>query len=115
MKTLFLKFINFYQRYLSIFSFGSCRYYPTCSAYAKMQFEHNTFLRGFVASFLRILRCNQLFKGGIDYPIVSKKFKRLSLIYVQKNHMIEVKFWFVPYKKGNFYIIKQINFSQPIK
>ena len=49
-------------------SFGSCRYYPTCSNYAKIQFEHNRFLPALYFSILRILKCNPLFDGGFDYP-----------------------------------------------
>ncbi|ADV45429.1 membrane protein insertion efficiency factor YidD [Nitratifractor salsuginis] len=49
---------------------ASCRYYPTCSEYARWQFEFNRPDRALLASTLRIMRCNQLFPGGIDYPKV---------------------------------------------
>ncbi len=111
MRSIFLKLIEFYRRYLSVLSFGSCRYYPTCSAYAKLHFQHNNILLGIWASILRILRCNQLFRGGIDHPKVVKKFKRFPYVYIYKSSKTKIKFWFVPEKKGNFYVIKQINFK----
>jgi len=49
---------------------ANCRYYPTCSEYAKWQFECNAPHKALLASTLRILRCNQLFEGGIDYPVI---------------------------------------------
>jgi len=62
--------IKGYQ-YISKMLPANCRYYPTCSEYAKWQFEFNAPHRALAASTLRILRCNQLFAGGIDYPVVT--------------------------------------------
>ncbi len=85
---------------------SSCRYYPTCSEYAKWQLYHDNIFNGLLASFLRILRCNQLFKGGIDYPKVRKKFKKLSFVRVCKNKTKKIRFWFIPIKKNQFFIVK---------
>jgi len=68
-KRFFIAPIKGYQ-YLSRMTPASCRYYPTCSEYAKWQFEFNRPDLALAASTLRILRCNQLFPGGIDYPRV---------------------------------------------
>ena len=68
-KRFFIAPIQGYQ-YVSRMLPGSCRYYPTCSEYAKWQFEFNRPDLALAASTLRILRCNQLFPGGIDYPKV---------------------------------------------
>lgn len=102
----FIKIVDFYQRYLSVLSFGSCRYYPTCSEYAKWQLSNNNLWRGLLASFLRILRCNKFFAGGIDYPIVKKSFSKLSNVYTFNLQTMDIKFWFVPSKKGYFFVIK---------
>ena len=72
MKNFFLAPIKGYQ-YISKMLPASCRYYPSCSEYAKWQFEFNAPHKAFTASSLRILRCNQFFKGGIDYPLVHFK------------------------------------------
>ena len=107
MRNLFVKLIKIYQRYITVLSFGSCRYYPSCSEYAKQQFIKNNFLVAIFQSTLRILRCNQLFRGGIDYPVVAcnKLFSVNKLIY----RKIEVEFWFVPKNKKYCYVIKQFN------
>ena len=72
MKNFFLAPIKGYQ-YISKMLPASCRYYPSCSEYAKWQFEFNAPQKAFAATSLRILRCNQFFKGGIDYPLVDFK------------------------------------------
>lgn len=56
------------------FSNGSCRYYPTCSQYTLEAIEIHGVIKGCWLGFLRILRCNLLFKGGYD-PVPPKKNK----------------------------------------
>ncbi|MBD3807539.1 MAG: membrane protein insertion efficiency factor YidD, partial [Epsilonproteobacteria bacterium] len=67
-RKLLLKLLWLYQKFFTLLGYGSCRYYPTCSEYARINFENNSLLSAFYNSFIRILRCNQLFDGGIDYP-----------------------------------------------
>ncbi len=76
-KKILLLILKFYQKFLTILSFGSCRYHPTCSEYAKWQFETNNILFAFYHSFIRILKCNQLFEGGFDYPKVKHNFTNI--------------------------------------
>ncbi len=107
MRNLALWFLSIYQRFFTLLGYGSCRYYPTCSEYAKWQFQKNTLPKAFFLSTLRILRCNQLFAGGIDYPVVKMNlnFKRICFHNTNANKII-VQFWLVP-KEGNyFYLIK---------
>ncbi len=105
-----LLFIKFYQKFLTLFSYGSCRYYPTCSEYAREQILYNNFFKAILLSTLRILRCNQLFDGGIDYPVVKKSFPKISYIYtVLKPSFLKVSFWFVPKDRESFYIVKSFN------
>ena len=111
-----LLIIKFYQKFLTIFSFGSCRYHPTCSEYAVWQFENNNILLAFYYSFIRILKCNQLFDGGFDYPKVEYKFKKFSFIKKSDKHnkKFNVKYWYIPKttssfpqaEKNNYIIIK---------
>jgi putative membrane protein insertion efficiency factor len=102
-----LKFLALYQKFFTLIGFGSCRYYPTCSEYAKWQFQKNSLLKAFFYSGLRILRCNQLFKGGIDYPIVKKNLncKKVCTHNENKNSFI-VEFWLVPKHENKYYLIK---------
>ncbi|WP_169763785.1 membrane protein insertion efficiency factor YidD [Campylobacter mucosalis] len=104
MRELLLSSLKFYQNYISKFTPSSCRYYPSCSEYAVWQFKNNNIFLAFFATFFRILKCNQLFKGGIDYPVVSKEF-RLNFLTLQERSL-DIKFWFIPCKKGKFYVIK---------
>lgn len=73
MKSLILFLITTYQRTLSpdhgIFKGvmrRRCRYYPSCSVYARDALRQYGLLKGLVVSLKRILRCNQFFDGGYD-------------------------------------------------
>jgi len=114
MKKLWSTPIKGYQ-YISKMLPASCRYYPTCSEYAKWQFTFNTPYKAFVATSTRILRCNQLFKGGIDYPFIN--FRPPAHTYVltfnPEYGKIEPHYWFVPKNtkptNSHYYIIKDFN------
>ena len=59
--------IRFYQRWLSPMKrHSSCRYLPTCSAYAIEAIEKRGPLVGVAKAVWRVLRCNPLFRGGYD-------------------------------------------------
>ena len=98
--------LKFYQNFLTKLKPNSCRYYPTCSAYALIEFEHNNLVLAFFNSLLRILRCNQLFAGGIDHPVIKKKF---SCVYPPRNKIENIKFWYIPKDKNRYYIVKSFN------
>ncbi len=119
-KRFFLGAIGGYQ-YISRMLPGSCRYYPTCSEYAKWQFEFNRADLAFGLTTLRILRCNQLFAGGIDYPKVHWTPPPPTMManpYLcnhtisplpQANHTnseISIKYWIVPINRGEYLILK---------
>ncbi len=107
MKTITLYFLKIYQKFFTLFSFGSCRYYPTCSEYAKWQYEKNNFFLATLHSIIRILKCNQLFRGGIDYPIVKMSLNSNTICYHNANtNKIIVQFWFVPKSDNDYYLIK---------
>ena len=107
MKKILKSLLSFYQRYLTvIFGYGSCRYYPTCSEYAKWQIDNNNIFKAIFFSLFRILRCNQLFKGGIEYPIIKKEFK-INLVSYKSKKVVNVKYWFVKKEKDSFYVIKE--------
>ena len=107
MRTLALFLLAFYQKFLTLLGFGSCRFYPTCSEYAKWQYQKNNFFLATFHTITRILRCNQLFIGGVDYPIVKKNLncKKLYPYNKNKNSFI-VEFWLVPKKGNKYYLVK---------
>jgi putative membrane protein insertion efficiency factor len=90
---------------------ANCRYYPTCSEYAAWQFEFNTPHKALASSTLRILRCNQLFKGGIDYPLID--FTPAKSLYLRKPKpfygKIKIEYWFVPKNKTQYYVLKDFD------
>jgi putative membrane protein insertion efficiency factor len=105
MKKIYVASIRAYQ-YISKMLPSSCRYYPTCSEYAKWQFELNRADRAFVASGLRILRCNQFFAGGIDYPIINWNPPKLFCL---NRDLIKIKYWLIPKKNQKFIVIKSFD------
>ncbi len=79
MKYVFMALIRFYQKYLSpLKGTGTCRFSPTCSAYALRAFETRGFFAGFALMFWRILRCSPLSPCGYD-PVPAKGFKTMPL------------------------------------
>ncbi len=71
MKKLLLKLIDIYQS-LPLSSHSKCKYYPTCSNYAKEAITIHGSFKGTILSIKRVLKCNPFSKGGIDL-VPSKK------------------------------------------
>ena len=63
---MLIKFIKLYQRMISPFLGNRCRFYPSCSQYAIDALQQKGFWKGIPLIVWRLLRCNPLFKGGID-------------------------------------------------
>ena len=101
-----LKLIWIYQHSFSLIGRGSCRYYPSCSEYARQQFEQNSLLPAIIFSTKRILTCNQMFPGGIDYVEVSKLRKNPQNLTINR-----IKYWLVPKADNRFYLIKNFSYK----
>ena len=69
MKKLLLKFISFYRRAISPLTPASCRFTPTCSAYAYEAINKYGALKGSWLAFKRLLRCNPFYKGDPYDPV----------------------------------------------
>ena len=63
--------IRWYKKYLSPHLGNTCRFRPTCSAYAMEALAVPGAAKGLVLSVWRILRCNPFGKGGYD-PVPEK-------------------------------------------
>ena len=75
MKKLLIGLIRLYQRTISVKTPPSCRFTPTCSAYAIEAIERCGVIKGTGLAIWRILRCNPFGKYGYD-PVPEKKEKK---------------------------------------
>ena len=111
-KKFFVAPIKAYQ-YISAMLPPKCRYYPSCSEYATWQFETTNPASAFFNSSLRILRCNQFFRGGIDYPVITYRPKVPNYTPKINNDYgtINIKYWLVPKEKNYYYVIKDLQWK----
>lgn len=61
-----LKGIGFYRRFLSRFLGGQCRFYPSCSEYAREAFEKRCFAVALWLATKRLAKCHPFHPGGYD-------------------------------------------------
>ena len=73
MKKLLLKLIDIYQS-IPFHSHSQCKFYPSCSNYAKEAITEYGAFKGTFLSLKRILKCNPFSKGGVD--LVPKKIAK---------------------------------------
>ena len=69
MKKFLLFLIEKYKKYISpIINYKGihCKYYPTCSDYAKQAIKKHGAYKGTFLSIKRFLKCNPFSKGGYD-------------------------------------------------
>jgi len=67
MRELFLlALLGGYQRILSPLLPACCRFYPSCSEYARQAIERHGAGRGLWLAASRLARCQPLCRGGID-------------------------------------------------
>lgn len=66
MKTLIVWAIRAYQFLLSPWLGNSCRFYPTCSEYARQAVEKHGALRGVWLALSRLVKCHPWHPGGVD-------------------------------------------------
>jgi hypothetical protein len=58
--------IDLYRNFLSPLMLPKCRFYPTCSDYARQALEKKGLLKGAFLAIRRILRCHPWHAGGYD-------------------------------------------------
>ena len=76
MKHICIWLVRFYQKFLSPLKRNpTCRFTPTCSAYAIEAFQKRGFFVGLALTVWRILRCNPFCPGGYD-PVPEKRPRR---------------------------------------
>lgn len=72
LRNFFIYIINFYEVAISPLKPACCRFYPSCSSYARDSYFYHGVFRGTYLSFLRILKCHPFHPGGYD-PVPTNK------------------------------------------
>ena len=75
MKHICIWLIRFYRKFLSpLKRHPTCRFTPTCSAYAIEALQKRGLIVGLALTAWRIFRCNPFFPGGYD-PVPERGFR----------------------------------------
>ncbi len=74
MARLLIALVRIYQRWISPALPPTCRFYPTCSAYAVEALQLHGVLRGTWLTLWRLLRCAPWHPGGID-PVPPRRIR----------------------------------------
>lgn len=69
MKRIFLALIGFYRRHITPYTPASCRFTPTCSAYAQEAITKYGAWKGGWLALRRLLRCHPFYKGDFYDPV----------------------------------------------
>jgi len=72
MRKVLMLLIRIYQLTLSPLLGPRCRFYPSCSCYARTAIERHGAVRGTWLSLKRLLRCHPFTEGGYD-PVPEKR------------------------------------------
>lgn len=68
----FVGLVRYYQKYLSPLKMGTtCRFEPTCSAYALEAISVHGAAKGLIMALARLFKCGPWHPGGID-PVPSR-------------------------------------------
>ena len=90
MRWALLGLIRLYQLTLSGWLGGQCRFYPSCSQYAREAIEAHGACRGSALAAWRILRCGPFTGGGFD-PVRRRRSE--PAVYegiIQGGHVSEI-------------------------
>ncbi|WJF90116.1 membrane protein insertion efficiency factor YidD [Paraburkholderia bonniea] len=66
MQTVLLALLRFYKLALSPLLGSRCRFYPSCSDYAREAIQYHGAARGAYLAARRLCRCHPFSAGGID-------------------------------------------------
>ena len=65
-KKAVLLIIKIYRKFISPLKQPCCKYYPTCSVYARDAVSRYGVFKGVAMAVWRLLRCNPFSNGGYD-------------------------------------------------
>ena len=66
MRAVLIALIRGYQWFVSPLLGNHCRFYPSCSQYAREAIERHGVLRGVWLAIRRVARCHPWHPGGVD-------------------------------------------------
>ena len=66
MRALLIALIRGYQWFISPLLGNQCRFYPSCSEYAREAIERHGAVRGVWLAIRRVARCHPWHPGGVD-------------------------------------------------
>jgi putative membrane protein insertion efficiency factor len=66
MRAILIALIRGYQWFISPLLGNHCRFYPSCSEYAREAIERHGFPRGVWLAIRRVSRCHPWHPGGVD-------------------------------------------------
>ncbi len=85
-----VKLIESYQQDKSLHQTPKCRYFPTCSEYAKQCYQKFNFVKASLLTTKRLLKCNPFSKGGYD-PVPLTKEEKLEQEKYEKDVLEKYK------------------------
>ncbi len=77
LKSLLLLFIDFYRYFISPLFPANCRFYPTCSQYAKDAIVKFGVIKGGILIIKRLSKCHPYHQGGFD-PVPNFKHQDIT-------------------------------------
>ena len=75
-RTVLLALLRFYKLAISPMLGNRCRFYPSCSDYARDAIQYHGAARGSYLALKRVCRCHPFSAGGVDPVPASSNFKR---------------------------------------
>lgn len=80
MRRMLMLAVTGYRKFISPLKPPTCRFYPTCSAYALEALDKHGAAKGSWLAVKRICKCHPFHPGGIDYvpPVQTKHPKRVK-------------------------------------
>ena len=106
-RKIFLFPIKFYRKYLSgMKASPTCRFTPTCSAYAYKAINEWGVIIGLLLGAYRLLRCNPLCKCGEDnVPRKKRKFIPKTMVFGKKFLLKKRKRYEIFYYINEMYLV----------
>ena len=82
--------VKFYRMCISPFLGNNCRHYPSCSQYSVQSLEQHGFIKGFILTIARIIRCNPWSLGGFDPVPKVVNFSKFSSFKLSGNYQTQL-------------------------